>query len=127
MSTLLLKLLLLPPDLLRSHVLGYADLAREMGAAYVCTLKSRWMLYMLSAVFGFLACLLGGMALLLWGAISLDAAPHVWLLTALPLGLFLLSAWCWWWGRSFRYEPFLKMFQAQIQLDILAVQEANSA
>jgi hypothetical protein len=126
MSTLLLKLLLLPPDLLRSHAQGYADLARELGGHYLCTFKSRWVLYIVSAVICFLAFILGGMALLLWGAFSLEGARHIWLLPTLPLGLFFISGLFFWWARSFRQEPLLKSFQAQIQLDMLAIQQAQS-
>ena len=46
MSTLL-KLLLLPPDLLKSHAQAYADLASELSARYLCTLKNRWVMYSL--------------------------------------------------------------------------------
>ena len=127
MSTLLLKLLLLPPDLLRSHAQGYAELAREVGANYLCTLKNRFLMYALSALTFFLALVLGGVALLLWGSFPLQDAPHVWMLPALPLGLLFLSLLCWWWARSLRLEPLLKSFQAQIQLDILAIQQAQAA
>jgi hypothetical protein len=127
MSTLLLKLLLLPPDLLRSHAQGYAELAREVSANYLCTLKNRFLMYMLSALTFFLALVLGGVALLLWGSFPLQDAPHLWMLPALPLGLFFLSLLFWWWARSLRLEPLLKSFQAQIQLDILAIQQVQAA
>ena len=125
MSTLLLKLLLLPPDLLRSHAQGYADLAREVGASYLCTLKNRCLLYVFSALTCLLGLILGGAALMLWSAFPLLDAPHLWLLPALPLGLFLLSVFCWLWARSLRLEPLMKSFQTQIQLDILAIQQTQ--
>jgi hypothetical protein len=126
MSTLLLKLLLLPPELLSTHAQGYAELAREVGANYLCTLKNRWLMYALSALSCFLALLLGGVSLLLWGAFPLQDAPYLWVLPALPLLLFLLSVLCWWWARSLRLEPLLERFQAQIELDILAIQQAQA-
>jgi hypothetical protein len=126
MSTLLLKLLLLPPDLLRSHAQGYAELAREVGANYLCTLKNRCLMYAFSALTFVLALVLAGVALLLWGAFPLQDAPHVWLLPAVPLGFFFLSLLCWWWARSLRLEPPLKVFQTQIQLDVLAIQQAQA-
>jgi hypothetical protein len=49
------------------------------------------------------------------------------MLPALPLGLFFLSLLCWWRARSLRLEPLLKSFQAQIDLDILAIQQAQAA
>lgn len=126
MSTVLLKLLLLPPDLLRSHAQGYADLATEVGARYLCTLKNRCLMYALSALTGFLALILGGVGLLLWSAFPLQDAPYLWMLPALPLGLLFVSMLCWWWAQSVRQEPFWKSFRAQIQLDILAIQQAQS-
>lgn len=126
MSTVLLKLLLLPPDLLRTHAQGYADLAREVGASYLCTLKNRCLMYVLSALTGFLALMLGGVGLLLWGAFPLLDAPHIWMLPALPLGLMFVSVLCGWWASRLRQEPIWKNFQAQIQLDILALQQAQS-
>lgn len=126
MSTLLLKLLLLPPDLLRSHAQGYADLVREAGARYLGTLKRRWVLYMVSAASCFLASILGGVALLLWGAFSLDGARHLWLLPTLPLALLFVSGLCWWWASRCRQEPLMKNFQEQIRLDIVAIQQAQS-
>ena len=65
MMRLLLKMLLLPPDLLKSHAQGYVDLASEVGARYLCTLKNRWVMYALSVLTLLLALIFGGMALLL--------------------------------------------------------------
>jgi len=125
MSTLLLKLLLLPPELLRSHGQGYADLARELGASYLCTLKNRCLLYALSALTCLVGFILGGAALMLWSAFPLQDAPHLWMLPALPMGFFLFSVLCWLWARSLRLEPLMKSFQTQIQLDILAIQQTQ--
>ena len=111
MSTLLLKLLLLPPDLLRSHAQGYAELAREVGANYLCTLKNRCLIYAFSAVTFLLALFSGSVALLLWAAFPLQDAPHLWMLPALPLGLFFLSLLFWWWACSLRLEPLLKLLR----------------
>jgi hypothetical protein len=126
MSTLLLKLLLLPPDLLRSHAQGYAEMAREVGANYLCTLKNRCLMYAFSAVTFLLALFSGSVALLLWAAFPLQDAPHLWVLPAMPLGFFFLSVLFWWWARRLRLEPFLKGFQTQIDLDILALQPAQA-
>lgn len=125
MSTLLLKLLLLPPDLLRSHAQGYADLASEVGARYLCTLKNRWLMYGLSVLTCFLALVLGGVGLLMWSAFPLRDAPHAWVLLALPAGLGCAGGWCCWRARSLRHEPLLKDLRTQIQLDIQAIQPAQ--
>jgi positive regulator of sigma E activity len=124
---LLLKLLLLPPDLLRSHAQGYADLASDVVTRYLCMLKNRWLMYLVSALTLFLALILGGVGLLLWSAFPLLNSSHVWVLWALPLGLGLCSLLCWWWARTWRQAPILQELQAQIHLDILALQKAQAA
>ena len=50
MFELLLKLLVLPPELLKVHAQGYADLASHAWAQHLCTLKNRWVLYSLGAL-----------------------------------------------------------------------------
>ena len=94
MVRLLLKMLLVPPDLLKSHAQGYVDLASEVGARYLCTLKNRWVMYALSLLTLMLALIFGGMALLLWSALPLVDAPYGWVLLALPSACLLLSGLC---------------------------------
>ncbi len=126
MSTLL-KLLLLPPELLKSHVKAYADLASGLSAQYLCALKNRWLMYSLSALALLLALMFGGVALMLWSALPLQDAPHRWVLLALPAGSLATSALCWWWARSLRLQPVLSEIQTQIQLDIQAIQQGHAA
>ena len=78
MVRLLLKMLLLPPDVLKSHAQGYVDLASEVGARYVCTLKNRWVMYALS----FLTLMLALMAL-----VALRSTPLVLALVLACCGL----------------------------------------
>jgi hypothetical protein len=127
MVRLLLKMLLLPPDLLKSHAQGYVDLASEVGARYLCTLKNRWVMYALSFLTLMLALIFGGMALLLWSALPLVDAPYGWVLLALPSACLLLSGLCWWWARSLRLQPLLQDIQAQIALDLQAIRQVHSA
>ena len=127
MVRLLLKMLLLPPDVLKSHAQGYVDLASEVGARYVCTLKNRWVMYALSFLTLMLALIFGGMALLLWSALPLVDAPYGWVLLALPSACLLLSGLCWWWARSLRLQPLLQDIQAQIALDLQAIRQLHSA
>ena len=127
MVRLLLKMLLLPPDLLKSHAQGYVDLASEVGARYLCTLKNRWVMYALSFLTLMLALIFGGMALLLWSALPLVDAPYGWVLLALPSACLLLSGLCWWWARTLRLQPLLQDIQAQIALDLQAIRQVHSA
>ncbi|PUE11541.1 hypothetical protein B9Z51_04445 [Limnohabitans sp. T6-5] len=125
MFKLLLKLLVLPPELLKVHALGYADLASQAWADHLCTLKNRWVIYSLSALNLLLALIFGGMALLLWSTLPLTDLPHAWVLLALPLTLLVLSGLCWAWARSLRTRPLMDDIKCQIQLDLLAIQKAQ--
>ncbi|MDP4622212.1 hypothetical protein [uncultured Limnohabitans sp.] len=127
MLRLLLKMWLLPPDLLKSHALGYADLASETGARYLCMLKNRWFMYGLSAMSFMLALIFSGTALLLWSAFALHDAPHLWVLLALPAVALCVSGACWWWASQQRMQPLLKDIQTQIALDIQALRQVHSA
>lgn len=127
MMRLLLKMLLLPPDLLKSHAQGYVDLASEVGARYLCTLKNRWVMYALSALTLLLALIFGGMALLLWSTFPLHDAPHAWMLLALPITCLCLSGLCWWGARAQRLQPLLQEIQAQIALDLQAIGQVHTA
>jgi hypothetical protein len=126
MLRLLLKMLLLPPDLLKSHARGYVDLASELSARYLCTLKNRWLMYGLSALTLLLALIFGGVALLLWSALPLSDAPHPWVLLALPAMSLLISGLCWWWARTQRLQPLLGDIQTQIELDLQAIRQVHS-
>lgn len=125
MSTLL-KLLLLPPDLLKSHAQAYADLASELSARYLRTLKNRWVMYGLSALALLLAVVFGGVALLLWSVLPLQDAPHPWVLFALPASTLVISGICWWRAHSLHLQPILSEIRTQIQLDIQAIQQTQT-
>ena len=127
MMRLLLKMLLLPPDLLKSHAQGYADLASEVGARYLCTLKNRWVMYALSVLALLLALIFGGVALLLWSAFPLQDAPQAWVLPALPAACMCLSGLCWWGARAQRLQPLLQDIQAQIALDLQAIRQVHAS
>lgn len=122
----LLKILLLPPDLLLSHVHGYADLAGEVGGRYLGTLRNRCLMFGMSALSLLLALILGGVALLLWSAFPLNDAPHVWVLMALPALFLFLSAWCGWWAYTQQLPSLLGDIQAQIELDLQAIRQVHS-
>ncbi len=125
MLKLLLKLLVLPPELLQMHAQGYADLASQAWANHLCALKNRWVLYSLSALSLLLALIFAGVGLLLWSVLQLTDAPHPWVLLGLPLSLLAVSAVCWAWGRSLRSRPILGDIKAQIQLDMMTIRQAQ--
>lgn len=125
--TTLLKLLLLPPDLLKSHAQAYADLASELSIRYLCTLKNRWMMFGFSALALLLTFIFGGVALMLWSVLPLQGASHPWVLLALPITTLGISIMCWWWARSMLLQPIVGEIRTQIQRDIQAIQQARAA
>jgi hypothetical protein len=127
MLKLLLKLLVLPPELLKMHAQGYADLASQTWAEHLCTLKNRWALYALSGLCLVLALGLGGVALLLWSALPSIDARHAWVLPVLPMALLVVAALLWAWARRLRTRPFLRDIQTQLELDFLAIQQARAS
>lgn len=127
MLKLLLKLLVLPPELLKMHAQGYADLASQAWTDHLCTLKNRWVMYALSGLCLLLGLGLGGVSLLLWSALPSIDAHHAWVLAMLPLTLLVLAGLLWAWARRLRARPFLRDIQEQIQLDCLAIQQARTS
>lgn len=125
MFKLLLKLLVLPPELLQVHAKGYAELARQAWADHWSVFKNRWVMYALSALSLFLALMFGGVALLLWSALPVMDARHAWVLSALPLGFLAIGIACGLWARHLRMRPIWSELQEQIRLDILALKEAQ--
>lgn len=125
MFKLLLKLLVLPPELLKMHAQGYADLASQSWADHVCTLKNRWLLYGLSLVSAALGLGLGGVAVLLWGALPSIDTRTTWVLWALPLVCLALSGLLWAIAKRLRTRPLMQDIQEQLQLDLLAIQSSQ--
>lgn len=120
-----LKIFLLPPELLRSHAQGYADLASEELTQLACQLKNRLLLW-LWGVFSLLLGLgLGGVAVLLWSALPELNPQRSWVLLALPLSLCLLGLTL---ARSASLQKMTPLFpklRHQLLLDKLNLQQAT--
>lgn len=126
MLKLLLKMMLLPPELIKSHAQGYVDLASEVGSRYLCTLKNRWLMFALSALTMMLALIFGGMALMLWStATRLDASQAA-VLWGLPSSFLVISALLGWRAKSLRLPSLLEDIQSQLQLDLEVIRTADA-
>lgn len=126
MLKLLLKMMLLPPELIKSHAQGYVDLASEVGSRYLCTLKNRWVMFALSALTMMLALIFGGMALMLWStATRLDASQAA-VLWGLPSSFLVISALLGWRAKSLRLPSLLEDIQSQLQLDLEVIRTADA-
>jgi hypothetical protein len=126
MLKLLLKMMLLPPELIKSHAQGYVDLASEVGSRYLCTLKNRWVMFALSGLTLMLALIFGGMALMLWStATQLDASQAA-VLWGLPSSFLVISALLGWRAKSLRLPSLLQDIQSQLQLDLEVIRTADA-
>ena len=126
MSGILLKLLLLPPDLLKMHAHGYADLASEEWERQICVWKTRWLIYAMSAASGVVAVFLTGVSLLLWLALPALNERSAWGLVLIPMSLCLLSLASWLWAKNLKVAPAFGKLRAQIEMDILALRQSQT-
>jgi hypothetical protein len=126
MLKLLLKMMLLPPELIKSHAQGYVDLASEVGSRYLCTLKNRWVMFALSALTMVLALIFGGVALMLWSTASQLDTSQAAVLWGLPSSFLVISALLGWRAKSLRLPSLLQDIQSQLQLDLEVIRTADA-
>lgn len=125
MSRLLLKLLLLPPDMLQMHAHGYADLALEEWTRQLGVWKTRWLVYALCAASGLLGVFLAGVSLLLWSALPALDEQRAWVMWLAPAALCLFSLACAVWAGRIQVPPPFGKLKEQIALDILALRQSQ--
>jgi len=125
MSRLLLKLLLLPPELLQMHVHGYADLASEEWARQLCIWKTRWLIQALCIASGLLGIFLAGVSLLLWAALPVVDARSAWVMWVVPGAFGALSLACGVWARQIKRPRAFDKLKEQIELDMLALRQSQ--
>ena len=123
MLQLLLKILLQPPELIRSRAKAYLNLASVVGSRYGCALRTKCLLYGLSVLALVLALIFGGMALMLWSAMPMGDAPRAWVLWALPGSCLVISGLCGWWARRLLLPSGWQDFQSQWQLDVQSLRD----
>ncbi|WP_353247304.1 hypothetical protein [Limnohabitans sp.] len=126
MLKLLLKMMLLPPELIKSHAQGYVDLASEVGSRYLCTLKNRWVMFALSALTMVLALIFGGVALMLWSTTPQLDASQAGVLWGLPSTFLVISVLLGWRAKSLRLPSLLQDIQSQLQLDLEVIRAADT-
>lgn len=126
MSRVLLKLLLLPPELLKMHAHGYANLASEEWERQICFWKTRWLIYAISLASGVVGVFLSGVSLLLWMALPMLNERSGWGLVLVPLSLCLLSLTSWLWAKTIKVAPAFGKLKTQIELDILALHQSQT-
>lgn len=126
MLKLLLKMMLLPPELIKSHAQGYVDLASEVGSRYLHTLKNRWVMFAMSALTMVLALIFAGVALMLWSTATQLQASQVAVLWGLPSSFLVISALLGWRAKNMRLPSLLQDIQSQLQLDLEVIRTADT-
>jgi|GEM_PF-1497814 len=122
----LLKIILLPPELIQSHAQGYVDLASEAGRRFWHALIHKWWLYALSALNLVLALVFGGTALMLWSTLPMTEAPQAWVLWALPGSCLVIGGLCGWRARCLPMPSLCQDIQSQWQLDLAVIRAADT-
>lgn len=127
MSLIWLKVLLLPPDLLKTHAKGYADLASQELHQHWRQWQQRGLLLALCVCSGLLALGLGAVAVLLWAALPALNSERWWVLLVLPLAFALLSICLALWAKQLQTRQLFPKLQNQLQLDTLSLQHSTKA
>lgn len=125
MSSVWLKILLLPPDLLKRHAQGYTDLAAQELSQHLADLGQRLLVGASGVAALLLGITLGGVALLLWSALPELNAQWSWILLALPLCLVLLGLALTWSARRWIMRPVFPKLRQQVQLDAMVLQQSG--
>jgi hypothetical protein len=87
------RLLVSEPQMLSDHLEAYAELVGEEVGAVAQQLKRRMLLHALSLLGVFVAAVLAGVSLLLWGAIPPENMNAPWALFAAPIVPAALGLW----------------------------------
>lgn len=121
----MLKTLATRPELMAEHFGAYAELAAAEASEAALLWRGRVLWAVATGAFVLMALMLGGISLLLLGALPREAMPAPWLLALVPLLALALAAGCWVTLRSRpAAEPFAQLRQ-QMALDAALLAEAG--
>lgn len=125
MLAVFLKLIVMQPQLLLTHVKNYADLMMEGLQHNVNQWKLRVFLYAMSFALFVLGAMAGVMALLLWAALPVLHPQNAWVLVVLPSVLLMMSASIYGFAQRYKIESMFEDIQEQLDLDLLAIGSAR--
>lgn len=123
----LFKLLASRPDLVVDHLAGYSSLISAQASGAARGLVTRTVLGVVMTLCLALALTLGGVALLLLGAVPIERMNLPWLLWAVPLVPLAIAAAAWAALRSRAAEWSLAPLREQIATDAALLREAGEA
>lgn len=123
----LFKLLASRPDLVMDHLAGYSALLSAQASGAARGLRTRAVLTVVMALCLLLAVTLGGVALLLLGAVPPERMNLPWLLWLVPMAPLLVAGAAWAGLRSRGSEWSLGPLRSQIASDAALLREAGEA
>jgi hypothetical protein len=126
MRNVMLKLIVMQPEVLLTHVKNYADLAVEEFQYAFAAWRWRVMLYAVSGVLLALGVLCGLMSSLLWGALPVLHPDNSWVLVVLPVALLLAGVGVGLAGYGRTASPLFGGIKEQLDLDMLAFCNAQT-
>ncbi len=123
----LLHLIVTQPELLGEHVEAYAQLVGEEVGKISALWVWRVVYWATAGVMLGMGVLFTGIALMLWGAASLDD-PMIasWLLIVVPLVPFVIAAICVLLARSKADYPAFEVVKKQLDADVALLREASA-
>lgn len=126
MFGVLFKLIVTQPEVLLTHVKNYADLAREELQHAFAAWRMRVLLYGVSVVLLGLGVVCGLMSLLMWGALPVLHPDNAWVLVAVPLALLMAGVGVGVAAQRCAMTPLFAGIQEQLDLDMLAICQAQA-
>lgn len=121
MWKLILKLIVMQPQVLVTHAKKYAGLVTE-GLEYILiACRLRLLLYALSAALFGLGSVCSAVALLLWAALPVLNPQHAWVLLMLPFSLFTASVLLFVTTKRYKMDPLFQSIREQFDLDMQAI------
>ena len=126
MLSVLFKLIVTQPEVLLTHVRNYADLAVEELQHAFAAWRWRVMLYAVSVVLLALGVLCGLGSVLLWAALPTLPSSTAWVLLALPFVLLIAGALVGIAAQRRKLPQLFEGVQEQLNLDMLAICQAQT-
>ena len=123
----MLKMLATRPELMAEHFGAYAELAAAEASEAAALWRGRLLWSVATGAFVLLALMLGGVSLLLLGALPRESMPAPWLLALVPLLALALAAACWITLRSRPVAAPFAHLRRQVGVDAALMAEAGQS
>lgn len=117
MLSLVLKLIVLQPNLLVTHFKNYSSLLVAEGSKALMTWRRKMLLLVVSAVFFTLSLFSFSISVLLWAALPSLNQSNAWLMLAFPALLLIVSVLLFHFANRYNSAQFIQTIHQQIQMD----------